>query len=260
MMRGILFDLDGVFYVGERLIEGAPETLAWCAAQNIPYLFITNTTSRPPRAIGSKLAALGIHTDEGMIMSPPVAAVDYLRRHGLRKVSLYISESTRQLFTDFEIVASDAVVDAVIIGDMGEGWHYAVLNRALRQLMHVPAPQLLALGMTRYWQAPDGLRLDAGAFVAAFEYASGVKPVVLGKPAVEFFHSATARLELTANEVLMIGDDIRGDIAGAQAAGLHAVLVRTGKFRETDLQSDIRPDAVLDSIADLPAWWASRCG
>jgi len=57
---------------------------------------------------------------------------------------------------------------------------------------------------------------------------------------------------------VMIGDDIRGDVGGAQAAGLAGVLVRTGKFRPKDLEGEVRPDAVLDSVADLPQWWENR--
>jgi ribonucleotide monophosphatase NagD (HAD superfamily) len=56
----------------------------------------------------------------------------------------------------------------------------------------------------------------------------------------------------------MIGDDIRGDVGGAQAAGLAGALVRTGKFRPGDLDGDIRPDVVLDSVADLPQWWENQ--
>jgi ribonucleotide monophosphatase NagD (HAD superfamily) len=56
----------------------------------------------------------------------------------------------------------------------------------------------------------------------------------------------------------MVGDDIETDIAGAQLAGMQAALVRTGKFRELDLEGSIKPDAVLDSVADLPAWWARQ--
>ena len=56
-------------------------------------------------------------------------------------------------------------------------------------------------------------------------------------------------------ETLMVGDDIRGDIEGAQKAGLKAVLVRTGKFHSGDLDSHVKPDGLLDSVADLPAWW-----
>lgn len=53
----------------------------------------------------------------------------------------------------------------------------------------------------------------------------------------------------------MIGDDIAGDIQGAQHAGLKGVLVRTGKFRASDIDLGIHPDAIIDSIADLPTWW-----
>jgi ribonucleotide monophosphatase NagD (HAD superfamily) len=53
----------------------------------------------------------------------------------------------------------------------------------------------------------------------------------------------------------MVGDDIETDIAGAQLAGMRAALVRTGKFRESDLEGSVKPDAVLNSVADLTAWW-----
>jgi HAD superfamily hydrolase (TIGR01458 family) len=143
----------------------------------------------------------------------------------------------------------------VVIGDYGERWCFAELNRAFRLLMADPIPKLVALGMTRYWHAANGLRLDTAPFVVALEHASGVAPVVLGKPAKPFFALALAELGTPATQTWMIGDDIRSDIAGAQRAGLRGALVRTGKFRDRDLELGIDPDAVLGSIADLPAWW-----
>jgi phospholysine phosphohistidine inorganic pyrophosphate phosphatase len=77
---------------------------------------------------------------------------------------------------------------------------------------------------------------------------------VLGKPAAPFFEAALAAVGSTADESLMIGDDIRGDIGGALACGIKGLLVRTGKFRDADLQAEIKPHGVLDSIADLPRW------
>ena len=114
--------------------------------------------------------------------------------------------------------------------------------------------------MTRYWHAKGGSQLDAGPFVAALHYASGIEPVVLGKPAPAFFDAAIAALNSTPARTLMIGDDIRGDVAGAQQAGLRAALVRTGKFRQSDLHGEIRPDAVLAGIGELPAWWSRHAG
>jgi HAD superfamily hydrolase (TIGR01458 family) len=121
--------------------------------------------------------------------------------------------------------------------------------------MAAPHPHLIALGMTRYWRAADGLRLDCAPFVAALQHATGIEPVVLGKPAKPFFETALRTLGTNAGETLMIGDDIRSDVGGAQRAGMPGMLVRTGKFRAADLGGEIRPDGVLRSIADLPEWW-----
>jgi ribonucleotide monophosphatase NagD (HAD superfamily) len=107
--------------------------------------------------------------------------------------------------------------------------------------------------MTPFWHAHDGLRLDVAPFVAALEHATGRKPVVCGKPDKAFFLAAVGRLGLPANEVLMIGDGIETDVDGAQKAGLKGALVRTGKFRPTDLEGNVVPDLILDSIADLPS-------
>jgi phospholysine phosphohistidine inorganic pyrophosphate phosphatase len=118
------------------------------------------------------------------------------------------------------------------------------------------AAPLVALGMTRYWRAEDGLRLDAGAFVRALEYAAERTAVVVGKPDPTFYGTAVDALQVAADQVVMVGDDIHTDVEGAQRAGLTGVLVRTGKFSASDLTGDVSPDAVLDCVADLPRWWA----
>lgn len=112
--------------------------------------------------------------------------------------------------------------------------------------------------MTRFWKAQDGISLDVAPFVAALEHAAGRKAVVFGKPARSFFYGAAERLDVPPGEILMLGDDIETDIAGAQHAGLKGALVRTGKFRLADLDGPVRPYLVLDSIAALPEWWEKR--
>ena len=124
--------------------------------------------------------------------------------------------------------------------------------------MTEPSPTLVALGMTRYWHAADGLRLDTAPFVVALQHASGIEPVVVGKPARPFFEMALTELGAVPEATWMIGDDIRGDIGGAQNAGMRGALVQTGKYRPGDLDLAIQPDAVLPSIADLPGWWQTH--
>ena len=145
----------------------------------------------------------------------------------------------------------------MVVGDLGEAWDFATLNRAFRLLTAQPRPTLVALGMARFWKAVDGLYLDNGPFAQALAFAAGVEPVVTGKPSADFFGAAARELGLAAGDIVMVGDDVVGDVGGAQAAGMRGVLVRTGKFTPDDLDRGVTPDAVLDSVVDLPDWWRS---
>lgn len=255
-MTALLIDLDGVLYETDKPLPGAAETIRWLRERGVPHVFLTNTTSRPRAAIVEKLAGMNIDVAEADILTPPVAAAEWLAANAPGPAALFVAPATVEEFSSLELATPvDTAVAAVVIGDYGDRWTFTELNRAFRLLMQEPRPALVALGMTRYWQAEDGLRLDTGPFVTALTYASGVEPVVLGKPARPFFETALARLGASPGETLMIGDDIQGDIGGAQAAGIKGALVRTGKFRDGDLDGDVHPDCVLDSFADVSARW-----
>ena len=212
-MAGILFDLDGVFYVGEEAVPGAVETLAWVRDFNIPHCFLTNTTSRPRSALIDKLAKFGIHIDLAQILTPAVAAVRWITENVDGGTVLFVPEATRSEFSTLSLLAADsqAHVGAVVVGDLGESWDFATLNAAFRLLMRDSQPALIALGMTRYWRAADGLRLDVAPFIMALQHASGVQPVVLGKPAQTFFNIALSMIGCSNAEAVMVGDDIRGE-------------------------------------------------
>jgi phospholysine phosphohistidine inorganic pyrophosphate phosphatase len=257
-MKAILFDLDGVIYESDGVIAGAAGAIEWFRQRNIPHLFLTNTSSRPRRALVEKLAGFGIQSSENEFLTPPVAAQQWLRHHVKHKVACFVTEATRSEFEQFDLTDDpNDNIDAVVIGDIGEAWNFATLNRAFLMLMNNPQAHLIALGMTRYWKAAGGLQLDAGPFVAALEYATDRKPLVMGKPAKKFYQAALAMLAVAPEQTVMIGDDIVGDIKAAIKRDFHTVLVRTGKFSESDLERKITPDAVLDSIADLPDYWES---
>jgi phospholysine phosphohistidine inorganic pyrophosphate phosphatase len=256
-MRGILFDLDGVLYNSEEPIAGAAETVRWVQSQHIPHLFVTNTTSRGRATLVDKLCRFGIHAERHQILTPCNAAAEWLKMHNDGKTALFINPKARIEFEGVPCIADELETNVryIVLGDMGDAWDFRTLNRAFRLLQANPEATLIALGMTRFWHAQDGIRLDAGPFVAALEFATGREAMVLGKPAEPFFRAAIERLGLPACEIVMIGDDIETDIAGSQKAGLKSMLLCTGKFRASDLKRGITPDAVLKSIADLPDWW-----
>ena len=253
MIRGVLFDLDGVLYNGEDPIAGAPEAVVAVRRSGIPTLFVTNTTTRPRSALRKKLARFGIEAEDSELLTPPVAAAAWIRRADRGKAALFVPPATKQEFVGLEADPDAQDLQYVVIGDLGAAWDYATLNSAFRLLHGHPGRELIALGMTRYWQSPQGANLDVAPFAAALECATGLKATVMGKPAREFFLQAANVLDLPPAELLMVGDDLQADAMGAQRAGLRAALVRTGKFRPGDLELREQPDWVLDSVRDLPA-------
>ena len=115
--------------------------------------------------------------------------------------------------------------------------------------------ELYCLHKNRWWQTSRGPLLDAGAFVAGLEYATGVEATVLGKPSPAYFAAALDALGAEPELTWLVGDDAEADVRAAQLFGMRTALVRTGKFRPDTLeQLDVTPDVVLSSVADLPDW------
>jgi HAD superfamily hydrolase (TIGR01458 family) len=249
-VRALLVDLDGVLYVDDEPIPGAVDAVAACRAAGLGLRFVTNTTQRSHAHTLAKLERIGVPVEPGELITPAVLAVEHCRAHGYERVALLMADDVKTDFAGLSEADDDA--DAVVVGDLGERFDYAVLNRAFRQV--IGGAELIALQRNRYWLRSDGLSLDVGPFVAALEYAANVDAVVVGKPAPAFFGLALSQLGARPDEAAMVGDDVESDIGGAVRAGLRAVLVRTGKFREETLAAaDPPPTDVIDSIADLPA-------
>lgn len=258
-MSAILFDLDGVLYEGDQAVAGAAESIGWFNTHSIPHLFLTNTSSKPRSALVEKLAAFGIPSSSDQFLTPPLAAAQWLKQNTEGPIALFIPSATRAEFLEFETDNRlTSSISAVVVGDLGRLWDFKTLNHVFRLLMKNPDAVLVALGMTRYWRAEDGLRLDTGPYIAALNYATGREPVVMGKPAKDFYQAALNILNVDSTETVMIGDDIKADIEAAKNVGLITVLVRTGKFNASDMTLGIIPDAVINSVADLTDWWVSH--
>lgn len=245
---GMLFDLDGVLYIGDQLIPGAAETVEYVKAKGIACRFVTNTTTRSLASLFAKVKGLGLPIEKNEIISPPKAAADYLREKGSPRCLLIIDEATREDFKGLDTTEDNP--DYIVIGDYGKRWDFELLNRLFNLIVN--GAKLLALHKGRYWQTNEGLRLDIGAFVTGLEYATDTKAIVIGKPERTFYQMALKSMGLSASEVIMVGDDIESDIGGAQRAGMKGVLVKTGKYRKDLVDaSDISPNLIIDSVAGL---------
>lgn len=255
-IRGVLFDIDGVLHVSMQPINGAAETLYWLAKHDYKTCFVTNTTTLARQTLCQRLQQIGLPVEEPRLITAPVATANYIRQHFPGKRCWVLSKGdTASDFEGIELVEDRA--DVIVIGGAEELLSYETMNRAFRMLMDGAA--LLAMHTNLYWRTKAGLQLDSGPFVRALELASDKKAVVLGKPDPAFFAQALNAIGVAAHESIMVGDDIDNDIGGAQKAGIRGVLVSTGKHNAHSPQlQQIRPEAILPSIADLPQWLESK--
>lgn len=248
-VSAVLIDLDGVLYVEEETIKGAVDAVRRLRDRGLGLRFVTNTTAHSRDRTLAKLDRLGFSVAEHELVTPAALAVRYCHQRGHQRVALVMNEAVKRDFAALEEAGKGA--QAVIIGDLGPAFGYDVLNDAFRCVME--GAELIALQKNRYWLRADGLSLDVGPFVAAIEYATSRDAYVVGKPARGFFDQLLEDLDVGADAAAMVGDDIESDIGGALHAGLQAILVRTGKYREERVaESGIQPTAVVDSIADVP--------
>lgn len=242
--RALFLDLSGVLYEGRQVIPGAVDTVGKARQAGLVLRFVTNTASKSADEVLAQLRAMNIPVGKDELFTAPLAAKRYIQKRKLRPYCL-IHQAIKKDFSDID----QSQPDCVLLGDARNDLNYDNLNRAF-QLCKQGAP-LIGIGMNKYFKDDDGLKLDAGGFIRAIEWAAGIEAVIMGKPDRAFFQEIVASTPFRADQCLMVGDDVAADVGGAVAAGLQGCLVRTGKFQERD--QDLLPTGawVVDSVVDV---------
>ena len=253
-MAAILLDVDGVLHVSGEPIAGAVPAVRRLREAGHRLRFVTNSTTRSRAQLAEHLTGIGFDIEETELQTTGAVASKVLA--GRRVLALTMPGILDDL-VGLQLVGMN--VDAVLIGGADEGeevgrvFSYLNLNRAFHELE--AGAELYCLHKNKWWQTADGPRLDSGAFVAGLEFAAGIEATVLGKPSSAYFTAALAALDAEAEITWMVGDDLEGDIVGASKHGMRTILVRTSKFRPDEVErSQVQPDAIISSIAQLPDW------
>lgn len=154
--------------------------------------------------------------------------------------------------------------NCVVIGDAAEHFSYDNCNRAFQALLDIQTrslsnskPLLITMGLGRFYQEKGKLVIDVGAYAKALEYAADCDVLVLGKPDKGYFLAAIDALrsefavDVRPEDTVMIGDDLMGDVGGAQQCDMRGILVKTGKYRagRDDCSDKVTPDAIVDNFA-----------
>ncbi|CAN5859894.1 HAD-IIA family hydrolase [soil metagenome] len=244
---GVVLDLDGVCYRGDEAIEGSRDAVDALRAAGIGVIYATNNATRTPEQSAGKLRDLGFSAAPDEIMTSAVAAADLLEP-GTRCMVIGM-QGLRDAVTarGCELVDDPAATDVVLTG-LDSDLTYDKLVRGTRALL--AGARFIASNADRSYPAADGISPGAGVIMVALETATGRSAEIAGKPEATLFEAAAARLP--DGNVLMIGDKVETDIAGAAALGWDTGLVLTGVTdAESARDADPAPTYVADDLAAL---------
>jgi glycerol-1-phosphatase len=270
--RGVVFDLDGVVYLGEEVVEAAPAALDQVRALGVAVAFVTNNSYRPPELVAEKLQRLGVKATPEQVLTSSQALVRLLGGPaGLDGVRVLVvgGPGLRGALeaAGARLVDGSAWGDAQVVAvGFDPDLTYA---RARDATLAIRAgARFVGSNPDTTLPAPDGLWPGAGATLALLQAATGVRPEVAGKPERALLD--TAAEAVGSGPYLMVGDRADTDLDGAHRLGWSTALVLSGVTRPADLPDlAIAPDHLLHDVGGLldppgpavrPAERAERAG
>ncbi len=251
-VRGFLLDMDGTFYLSDRLLPGAREFWEFTQGAGLPVLFLSNNSSKNRAAYARKINGMGIPATVEHIFTSGEATALYLQRLAPpgTPVAVFGTPDLEQTFTAAGFALTMEQPDYVVLG-FDTTVDYAKLTR-LCDLVRAGRPYL-ATHPDFNCPVTGGVIPDIGAIIAFVEASTGRRPdVIIGKPNRHILDMAAARLGLPVEALCMVGDRLYTDIAMGQNAPIHTALVLSGETRREDLAgSPYRPDYVFENLAEL---------
>ncbi|KRG15199.1 TIGR01457 family HAD-type hydrolase [Lederbergia galactosidilytica] len=247
--EGYLIDLDGTMYRGLEKIEEALQFVEKLKEHGIPYLFVTNNSSKRPEQFAQVLEDFGLATSAEQVFTTSMATANFLheKKPG---ASVYAigGEGLHSALTEkgFQLVEEKA--DAVVIG-LDREITYEKLAKACLAVrngaMFISTNGDIALPSER------GLLPGNGALTSVISVSTQTEPIFIGKPHSIIVEQALTELGTSKEGTLMVGDNYDTDILAGIQAGLDTLLVHTGvTTRDMLIEKMVQPTYVLDSLAD----------
>lgn len=250
--RGIIFDLDGTLYCDDQPIPGAAETVEWVRRRGHPIVFMTNAIESAAEH-ADKLERVGVRVAASEIVNSTLILVEHLRREmpSARVYPMGDPPLMEQLGRHFSFSQNPAEIDVVVVGT-DCAFDYRSLCIGCEALSR--GARFWATHADPVWPTPGGLVPDAGTIIAALETATGRRiELVAGKPSTLAAQAALDRLGRPARDCVVVGDNLKSDIALGRRAGMTTALVLTGVTSRSGLGiGSIQPDHVLASVVELP--------
>ncbi len=247
-VRCFLLDMDGTFYLGEHLFEGAMEFIDLLHRQGREYLFLTNNSSKDSNQYAEKFARLGMSISRDKIMTSGEATAMHVRRQkpGAR-VFVVGTQSLEQEFRELGFVLTDEAPEYAVLG-FDTTLTYAKLWK-LCDLVRAGVPYI-ATHPDFNCPTEKGFMPDIGAIIAFVTASTRREPdLVVGKPNSLFVEQAAERTGIPVSAMCMVGDRLYTDIALGATADIPTILVLSGETRAEELAgSPFQPTFVFQNI------------
>jgi NagD protein len=217
-------------------------------------VLFTNGSHVPAEQIARALTEDGLPVADDEVLTPVESAITFLRRyHRSRPVFLFSTDVIRERFAAAGIPLTTGDAAEVVLVTHADEVDIAALERAAHAVR--AGARLLTASYVPGFAGANGIVLSRGAMItAAIAKVSGARPQVVGKPSRAAVGELRTHFNLPTEELAVIGDDFGLDIKLGRMGASHTVLVRSGTSGEIDLErvpARLRPDAVIDTVADL---------
>ncbi|WP_099209601.1 HAD-IIA family hydrolase [Thermococcus henrietii] len=257
-MIGIVFDMDGVLYRGNRPIEGSREVIKYLKEKGIPFVFLTNNSTKTPEAYRQKLLSMGIDVPAERIVPSGLATRLYMAKH-LKPGKVFViggeglHEEMKRLGWGVVSIGECREgkwkeIEHVVVG-LDPELTYEKLKYGTLAIRN--GASFIGTNPDTTYPAEEGLYPGAGAIIASLKASSEREPLIIGKPNEPAYEVVMEKLG-PVDEVWMVGDRLDTDIAFAKRFGMKAIMVLTGVSTLEDVErSEIKPDLVLPSVREL---------
>ncbi|USS85211.1 TIGR01457 family HAD-type hydrolase [Fructilactobacillus myrtifloralis] len=252
--RGYLIDLDGTIYQGKKRFPAAQRFIQRLQANHIPFLFVTNNTTKEPADVVANLADNhDIYVQEQNVYTAGMATAAYLAQDANRqhreKTALVIGENGLKSVISqagFDLFQADP---AYVVAALDYDVTYEKLAQATLAIQQ--GAQFIGTNADALIPTERGMLPGAGSIIDLLRYATHVEPVLIGKPNDLIIKNAIELLHLPADQVVMVGDNYQTDIKAGMKAGIDTLLVYTGVSTPTEVkQEPVAPTHEIESLDD----------
>lgn len=250
--QGYLIDLDGTMYRGNQKIESAVRFVNRLHEKNIPYLFVTNNSSKTPEAVAEKLQQFGVQVTKEQVLTSSLATAGYIRKQK-QDANIYMigEEGLKRALKDEGLTIVEDVEKTVDYVVIGIDRHVTYEKFARASLAIQKGAQFISTNADKAIPTERGFVPGNGSLTAVITTATGINPVFIGKPERIIVELALERLNVSKDAVIMVGDNYDTDIRSGINAGIDTLLVFTGVTSKADLERvPIQPTYTVESLDD----------